>query len=151
MSDETRFVKVDSWSNLPAGVDEELLVSFFHTTMEPWQDTRPDVSRALHDALDGTADRNGGFLMLAMQGTQLAGGLLMLETGMKGYIPENLLLFVSIQPEMRGQGLGRRLVETSLAACKGQVKLHVDFENPAKRLYERLGFKHVYAEMRLKR
>ncbi|MDK2978441.1 MAG: hypothetical protein PWP52_1155, partial [Bacteroidales bacterium] len=31
------------------------------------------------------------------------------------------------------------------------VKLHVEYDNPAKRLYERLGMTTKYAEMRLKK
>ncbi len=76
------------------------------------------------------------------------GALVMLRTGMKGYVPENILLFVAVDPSARGEGLGSRLVKHAIALCDGNVKLHVEYENPAKRLYERLGFTNKYAEMR---
>ena len=72
----------------------------------------------------------------------------MLRTGMKGYVPENILVFVSILPEMRGTGLGGKLIERGVREAEGDVKLHVEYDNPAKRLYERLGFTTKYAEMR---
>ena len=34
------------------------------------------------------------------------------------------------------------------ASVEGDTKLHVEYDNPAKRLYERLGFENKYAEMR---
>lgn len=75
----------------------------------------------------------------------------MLKTGMKGYIPENILLFVTVTPDSRGLGVGKRLIEKSIALCEGNVKLHVEYDNPAKRLYERIGFTTKYADMRLVR
>jgi len=87
--------------------------------------------------------------MVLMKGDILAGALVMLDTGMKGFIPEQILLFVSVSPDMRGLGIGRRIIEKSLKECNGEVKLHVEYDNPAKRLYERIGFTSKYAEMRI--
>jgi ribosomal protein S18 acetylase RimI-like enzyme len=69
---------------------------------------------------------------------------------MGGYVPKHILLFVSVLPETRGRGIGGKLIKRSIAECEGDVKLHVEYENPAKRLYERLGFTSDYAEMRFK-
>jgi len=48
----------------------------------------------------------------------------------------------------RGRGVGSALIQTGVQRCGGPVKLHVEYENPARRLYERLGFTSKYAEMR---
>jgi ribosomal protein S18 acetylase RimI-like enzyme len=115
--------------------------------MHPYNDSLEDVASALDYALVPERGQ-GGFVMLAHSGESLLGALCMLKTGMGGYIPENILLFVSVAPETRGQGIGRQLIEHCLAETKGEVKLHVEYDNPAKRLYERLGFVTKYAEMR---
>ena len=47
-----------------------------------------------------------------------------------------------------GRGIGRRTIERALDQADGPVKLHVEYDNPAKRLYERIGFTSKYAEMR---
>ncbi len=86
--------------------------------------------------------------MLAHFNGKLAGALLMLKTGMKGFVPENILLFVSVSPAMRGKGIGGRLCKYSIEEADGDVKLHVEYDNPARRLYERLGMTTKYAEMR---
>ena len=67
---------------------------------------------------------------------------------MGGYIPENILLFVTISPQIRGKGIGGKLIKHSLNEADGNIKLHVEHDNPAQRLYERLGFTQDYAEMR---
>ena len=144
------FLKITSAEQLPHWAPRAEVVRFFHETMRPYEDKPQDISRALDYAFSGERHA-GGFLMLAGIDEVLAGALLMLRTGMSGYIPDNLLVFVTINPELRGRGIGRRLIERSISECDGGVKLHVDFDNPAKRLYERLGFEHCYAEMRLKR
>ncbi|MBD3160821.1 MAG: GNAT family N-acetyltransferase [Candidatus Eisenbacteria bacterium] len=115
--------------------------------MKPYHDRVEDIQRGLDY---GFSDRpsEGGFLLLGELDGRLVGALLMLRTGMKGYIPENILLFVGVHPDMRGRGLGTKIIERAFAEVDGDIKLHVEQDNPAKRLYERLGFTNPYAEMR---
>ena len=70
------------------------------------------------------------------------------RTGMSGYIPDNVLVYVAVDTEYRGKGFGREIVNKAISMADGDVKLHVEYENPAKRLYERIGFTTKYAEMR---
>jgi ribosomal-protein-alanine N-acetyltransferase len=142
------FVKVTAPDGFPAWAMRPRVVEFFHETMKPYEDQPEDIEHALDYAFS-QEKYAGGFLMLVASGGQLAGALLMLNTGMKGYVPENILLFVSVNPQMRGQGIGAKLIQRCFDEVEGDVKLHVDFDNPARRLYERLEMKHKYAEMRL--
>jgi ribosomal protein S18 acetylase RimI-like enzyme len=53
------------------------------------------------------------------------------------------IMDIALLPEHRGQGIGRALLEEVLeeATRVGKfVSLHVEDDNPAKRLYERMGF-----------
>lgn len=144
---ELRMLRVDSQDQLPEGLDLDRLVDFLHRSLKPYEDTPRDIRRGIEYALSQEPGQ-GGFAVLGMLDGRLAGALVMLETGMGGYIPENLLLFVAVDPQLRGRGLGRQIVEDALARCEGDVKLHVEYDNPAKRLYERIGFSSKYAEMR---
>ncbi|MBU1948064.1 MAG: GNAT family N-acetyltransferase [Candidatus Eisenbacteria bacterium] len=118
--------------------------------MRPYEDKPRDIAKALEYALSA-AEGKGGFILVAARDSEMVGAIVILKTGMSGYIPENLLVFVGVQPSERGHGIGGRLVNEALDRCEGSMKLHVEYDNPAKRLYERIGFTTKYAEMRCSR
>lgn len=140
-------VKVLQERDTPQWTNRSAIVAFVHEDMKPYEDTLEDVQRGLDYAFSTEEDK-GGFVLLGQIKEHLVGVLVMLYTGMKGFVPENQLLFVCVDPRMRGRGLGRGLIERAISECRGNVKLHVEYDNPAKRLYERLGFTSKYAEMR---
>jgi ribosomal protein S18 acetylase RimI-like enzyme len=141
-----RFVR--EWSEFPKHLPPDRVAAFLHRALVPFEDKPEDIDRGISDALSPEPPRRG-FVLLALDGDRLVGALVMLKTGMKGYIPENLLLFVAVDPACRGRGIGGRLCLAATQDVDGGVKLHVEYDNPAKRLYERLGFENKYAEMRL--
>ena len=141
------FIKIENQEEFPINIDRKQVVRFLHETMKPYEDSLKAIEHSF-DYLFSREVGKGGFLLLAVNRNRLIGALLMLNTGMKGSVPENILLFVSVLPSFRGNGIGRKLVECSIAECKGDVKLHVEYDNPAKHLYERIGFTNKYAEMR---
>jgi ribosomal protein S18 acetylase RimI-like enzyme len=59
---------------------------------------------------------------------------------------EILVLDIALLPEHRGTGIGGRLMReliSEAAAAQKPVRIHVERNNPARRLYERLGFRMV--------
>jgi ribosomal protein S18 acetylase RimI-like enzyme len=59
---------------------------------------------------------------------------------------ELLVIDIALLPQHRGAGVGSRLMSdviTEAAAAGIAVTLHVESWNPARRLYERLGFRTV--------
>lgn len=132
----------------PDWMTEQELAEFLHHNMKPYEDTIEDILSAL-DYARSDAEGKGGFILIAEKDHDILGALVMLETGMGGYVPEHILLFVGVRPDLRGKGVGGWLVREGIARCKGKVKLHVEYDNPAKRLYERVGFTTKYAEMRV--
>ena len=61
--------------------------------------------------------------------------------------PEDIrIIDIALMPEQRRSGIGTMLLEEILAegaATSRPVTIHVERYNPALRLYERLGFRHV--------
>jgi ribosomal-protein-alanine N-acetyltransferase len=147
---EPELIIVRQTQDLPPWLTRSMLERFLHDEMTPWEDTAPDIARALTYAFSDQPGK-GGFVVLASAGEQLHGATVILDTGMSGYVPDHLLLFIAVREDQRGKGLGSRLIRKALSLCSGDVKLHVENDNPAKRLYERLGFENRYAEMRWRR
>jgi DNA-binding MarR family transcriptional regulator/GNAT superfamily N-acetyltransferase len=144
---DVRFHVVRSLEGFPRGMDVKTLTDFLHESLKPYEDTPEDIERGIRDALSAVG-REGGFLLISELEGRIIGALVMQKTGMKGYVPENILLFVAVSPDQRGKGLGRVLIKRALDRVEGSVKLHVEYDNPARRLYERIGFTSKYAEMR---
>ncbi|MFQ6609029.1 MAG: GNAT family N-acetyltransferase [Fidelibacterota bacterium] len=133
--------------DFPEWTSLEDLAQFLYESLKPYEDPLPVVRQGVLDALE-PSNREPGFVLIAEMDRKVVGALLMLRTGMKGYVPENLLLMVAVDPSTRGKGIGALIINRSFELADGDVKLHVEYDNPAKRLYERLGMTTKYAEMR---
>jgi GNAT superfamily N-acetyltransferase len=142
-----KLYEIRAADELPDWLGLDVLSQFLHVNMKPYEDTIPDIKHALRYALS-PQEGMGGFILVAAEQEQVVGSIVILDTGMAGYIPEHVLVFVGVRPERRGGGIGGWLVREALSRCSGNVKLHVEYDNPAKRLYERIGFDSKYAEMR---
>jgi GNAT superfamily N-acetyltransferase len=139
---------VFSESNLPTGSQKRDIISFLFNHLDQYGDTTEDIEKAVDYAL-GKNKAFGGFVLARYAGTGIIGAVVVNRTGMKGYIPENILVYIAIHKEYRGKGLGRQLMEAAIQLAEGGIALHVEPENPARYLYENLGFKSKYLEMRL--
>lgn len=67
---------------------------------------------------------------------------------MKGYIPENILVYIATHKEFRGKRIGKNMMLKAIELADGNIALHVEPDNPAKYLYEKIGFTNKYLEMR---
>ncbi|MFP3859968.1 MAG: GNAT family N-acetyltransferase [Bacteroidales bacterium] len=123
------------------------LVDFLYEHLDRFGDPKPDIEKSIDYALSN-AEGKGGFLLAAYYENNLVGALVMNKTGMSGYIPENILVYVAVDAKYRGKGFGGEICKRSFDLADGDIKLHVEYDNPAKRLYERLGMRNKYAEMR---
>lgn len=123
-------------------------VRFLHQHLDEFRDATEDVKKCIDYALSIDHGK-GGFILHAHYEAKLAGVLIMNNTGMSGFIPENILVYIAVDAQYRGKGFGAEIIKEAIKNTKGNIKLHVEYDNPAKRLYERLGFTSKYAEMRL--
>src|SRR5690606_11451162 len=93
----------------------------------------------------------GGFTIIEKLDNKIIGAVVVNKTGMQGYIPENILVYIATHSDHRGKGFGKALMKKAIEEADGDIALHVEADNPAKGLYERLGFTNKYLEMRLKK
>lgn len=119
------------------------IATFLHKHLDEFGDPISDIEACLDYVFN-----KGGFITIGHEGEKIQGAVVINETGMKGYIPENILVYIAVDGALRGRGVGKQLMEAALKEAKGNVALHVEPHNPAKRLYERIGFTNKYLEMR---
>jgi len=56
------------------------------------------------------------------------------------------IMDIALMPEFRGQGIGSGLLRSLIAEAEASdrtLSIHVEHNNPARRLYERLGFQYA--------
>lgn len=136
--------------NKPNEQEKQQLIDFLHDQLEQYGDPKNQIERAIDYSLKEFTSF-GGFVMLLKQEEELRAAVVINRTGMDGYIPENILVYIAVDRNKRGEGLGRKLMTQAIAHAEGDIALHVEANNPAKRLYEKLGFTNPYLEMRLKK
>lgn len=133
------------------GVNQRLLIAgFLHNHLDQFGDAKEDILKAIDYALDDTV-RPGGFVLTANDPVknEIIGAVVVNRTGMEGYIPENILVYIATHKDYRGQGIGKKLMGKAIEVADGSIALHVEPENPALHLYKKLGFTSKYLEMRL--
>lgn len=136
--------------NLPQSQLKQQLVDFLHTHLEQYGDSKSAISKAIDYSL-GQNNSPGGFTILLQDNDIIKGVVVVNRTGMREYIPENILVYIATHRDYRGEGLGKKLMEKVIAEAQGDIALHVEANNPAKKLYEKFGFTTPYLEMRLKK
>lgn len=124
------------------------IADFLFLHLGQYGDPKDDIMKCLDYALDQSMHA-GGFVVMARENGKILGALIMNKTGMSGYIPENILVYIAVDADQRGKGIGGKIMEMAIKMANGSIALHVEPENPAKKLYERIGFTNKYLEMRL--
>ncbi|MFC2131386.1 GNAT family N-acetyltransferase [Bacteroidota bacterium] len=143
-----KIFKINSDNDLlKHGLARKNLVDFLFSHLDKFGDPKEDINRCI-DYSFSKKDGMGGFSVVAFNDDELIGALVMNKTGMSGYIPDNILVYVAVHAKTRGKGFGRQIIEQAHQWADGDVKLHVEYDNPAKNLYERIGYTNKYAEMR---
>jgi [ribosomal protein S18]-alanine N-acetyltransferase len=131
-------------------INRDQIIDFLFTHLDEYGDAREDITKCMDYALS-EAEGKGGAVIEARENDKVVGALIMNNTGMSGYIPENILVYVAVHGSQRGKGVGKRLVELATETVSGSIALHVEPQNPARKLYEKLGFTNKYLEYRLHR
>ncbi len=127
-------------------LSDAAIARFLFTHLEAYGDPLEDIENCL-----AYVRNKGGFMVVAHEKESIKGATVINETGMRRYIPENILVYIAVNGNTRGQGVGKKLMELALDRAEGDVALHVEPDNPAKKLYEKLGFTNKYLEMRYKK
>lgn len=130
--------------------ERQTVSQFLHQHLEEYGDDLEDISHCIDYAMNEVTDQ-GGFVITCTDNDTIVGTVVVNETGMSKYIPENILVYIATHKDYRGKGVGKKLMTHTIRHSKGDIALHVEPDNPAKLLYEKLGFSNKYLEMRYSR
>ena len=134
----------------PSESEKNEVADFLYDNLQQYRDPQKDILKAIDYSIKEISSF-GGFTMLIKDGEKIKGSVVINRTGMGGYIPENILVYIAIHKDHRGEGLGKKLMQKVIDYTDGDIALHVEANNPAKFLYEKMGFTNPYLEMRLKK
>jgi len=140
--------KVFNLRNKPNLKEKSDLIDFLFENLQEYGDPKPDIEKAVNYALKETTSF-GGFILVSYLENEISGIVVVNQTGMKNYIPENILVYIATHKNHRGKGIGKELMQKTIELAEGNIALHVEPDNPARYLYEKVGFISKYLEMRL--
>lgn len=135
----------------PSQEEKEEVVSFLFQHLQEYGDKKEDIGKCFDFAVKDSKEGLGGFVLMLIENEEIKGVTIINKTGMSGYIPDNILVYIAVHEDARGKGYGKKLMNKAIELADGDIALHVEPNNPAKFLYEKLGFENKYLEMRLKK
>lgn len=134
----------------PTQEEKNDFVDFLYEHLEQYGDSRTAIGNCIDFAMK-VIPSFGGFMLISYVNGEIVGMAVLNKTGMKDYIPENILVYIATHKDHRGKGIGKQLMQKTVEMAEGSIALHVEADNPAKFLYEKYGFSNPYLEMRLKK
>lgn len=141
-------IKQFDTTTFPNTTERAAVAQFLFQQLQEYGDPLEQIKTCIAYAL-GENNKPGGFILVHQEENgKISGVVIINQTGMEGYIPENILVYIATHQEYRGRGIGKKLMQEALQRSQGDIALHVEPDNPARKLYEKLGFTNKYLEMR---
>ncbi len=113
--------------------------------------SRKDVCESIDYALKNKPSF-GGFVLTLWENRELLGVLVCNRTGMTGYSPRNVFVFVAVPTsDARSEQILRELLDEGVKRADGDIALHLEPGHPALPLYEDRGFQPQYLELRFQK
>lgn len=118
------------------------LIKFVDDFLQQYSDSEMEIKNAIENALEK------GQVFLAHRNGEVQGIAIVVNTGFNYFIPTYHLGYIGTKEGNKGRGIASKLIDEVISFSKGNISLHVDLTNKrAKKLYEKIGFKHCYNRM----
>ena len=105
-----------------------------------------DPPQQMREAVE--AAKETGIIFEAVLDGCRVGLVVITETPFRLFQPRYHLAYIANDANVRGQGIGKKLLEESLRRTEGDLALHVSPKNSgAVKFYEHLGWKTTYCRM----
>lgn len=141
--------KIFNPQNKMSTLEKQIGTEFLFKHLEQYGDSKNDIEKAIKYAFKESLSFGGFVLEGHDENENIVGIVVVNRTGMSGYVPENILVYIAVDNTQRGKGFGKKLMKKAIEISEGNLALHVEKDNPARFLYEKVGFENPYVEMRL--
>lgn len=123
-------------------LDKEEVVAITRHLLEPYNDSVGETADAVQKAIDK------GFIFKATLNGEVQGICIIVHMGFETFIPTYHLAYIGVKKGNSGRGVATELINQAIEKTGGKLSLHVDRPNGrAKKLYEKMGFVHMYDRM----
>ncbi len=99
-------IKTFTEKDKPSLDEKKQVIDFLYQHLENFGDPKNDIEKAVGYSLKEYLSF-GGFVLAAYDTQEVVGAVVVNQTGMKDYIPENILVYIAAHNERRGQGIGK--------------------------------------------
>src|SRR5690606_42051458 len=86
--------KVFNHTNKPSATVKSQIINFLYSNLEQYGDEKSSIEKAIDYSL-GENNSKGGATILLYDNQILKGAVVINKTGMGGYIPENILVYIA--------------------------------------------------------
>jgi ribosomal protein S18 acetylase RimI-like enzyme len=112
----------------------QIVAQFLFTHLEEYGDKVEDILKCTDYVMNPD---KGGNIVVGIDDNKIVGVVILTNTGMKDFIPENILVYIAVDNSQRGKGYGKQLMQKQYQLLK-EISHFVEPDNPAKD-YEKLG------------
>lgn len=128
------------------GSDMDQLADTLYGWLGEFADSREKIAEAVRAA------RKNGYILNAMQGSEMLGMAVLVNSGYEGFVPQYHLAYLATKEGEEGKGIATLLLEKIIEITKGDFSLHVDKNNQrAIQVYEKMGLIQAYVRMIFKK
>ncbi len=96
------------------------IADFLFVHLDQYGDAKEDIMKCLDYSLSSFGHQ-GGFVVLARESGKIKGAVVVNQTGMSGYIPENILVYIAVHSDQRGKGVGKELMNRAISTATGDI------------------------------
>ncbi len=123
------FTQINAKTGIPTDCSTETIVDFLFTHLEQYGNQKDAIQKCIEYVMN---PEKGGQIIIGKDQEKIVGITILNQTGMNGYIPENILVYIAVDNSVRGKGFGKKLMQKAIDSVEGDIALHVEPDNPAK-------------------
>ena len=136
----------------PTQLEKIEIANFIHTHAEGHLDSKDNIIGCLDYAL-GSIRNSHGFVVVGRDSADIGdqsivAAAVVLNTGMGGYVPENLLVYFVVKSDFVSDDIINQMMDKVGSFAKGEISIRIRHDHPYRDNFSQLGFENEYCELR---